>query len=61
MSPTPRDPMASYPPPLLPRPDLGGFHSGPPHAPPFHPGPFPGHFPGLGPTNSFSTPSGELK
>ena len=58
MSPT-CDTMA-YPPPLLPRPD----HLL--HPPPFHPhhhgaAPgFPGHFPSLGPTNSFSTPSGEI-
>ena len=66
MSPSPTcDTMTSFPPaPLLPRPEMGlsgmpGVSGYPPHPPPFHPGSFsPGHFPGLGPTNSFSTPSG---
>ena len=40
--------MSYPPPPLLPRPD---------YLPHFHPGGLP-TFPGLGPTNSFSTPSG---
>ena len=61
MSPAPTcDIMAYPPPPLLPRPDIP---PGYPH-PQFHPHHAPhfgGHFPGLGglgPTNSFSTPSG---
>ena len=52
------------PPPLLPRPEmtpghLHPLHHHPPPPPPFqHHQHFPPHFPALGPTNSFSTPSG---
>ena len=50
------------PPPLLPRPEMSPLHPlhhPPPPPPAFqHHQHFPPHFPALGPTNSFSTPSG---
>ena len=46
------------PPPLLPRPEMSPLHPLHHHPPPPPFQHFPPHFPALGPTNSFSTPSG---